>query len=160
RVLLARGELLERLGRARDRRVGVAPAFGHLDGAVAHLDKPLPLALHVEEVRVVDPLDLRRVCALLERREEFPGPHQTCGNRSSGSRRAAGRRDPRTTAASGTSAAVQSAARRSIESATAPSATAPTPPRPIEKPIESPEAIPIRLGRYSWLSTIVTPKVP
>ena len=47
-----------------------------------------------------------------------------------------------------------------MESATAPSAAAATPPRPIEKPIEIPEARPSRLGMYSWVITWIRPKVP
>ena len=34
------------------------------------------------------------------------------------------------------------------------------PPRPIAKPIESPDASPTRAGMYSWLMTSVTPNVP
>ena len=34
------------------------------------------------------------------------------------------------------------------------------PPRPIASPTESPDAMPTWRGRYSWLSTIVTPNVP
>ena len=44
-------------------------------------------------------------------------------------------------------------------SATRPSSGAPTPPSPIESPIVTPEATPIRPGRYSWPITIVTAKV-
>ena len=50
--------------------------------------------------------------------------------------------------------------RRSTESATAPRKTAATPPRPIEKPIERPDAVPIRDGRYCCAITIVIPNVP
>src|SRR5919197_4095228 len=66
----------------------------------------------------------------------------------------------KTRPATGAAAAAYIALRRSIVSAIAPRPTAATPPRPIERPIDRPEAIPIRRGRYSWLITMVTPKVP
>src|SRR5581483_11120600 len=163
RVLLPRGDATERLAADRDRHVGLRGALGDADGSVPHLDEPLPLALDVEEVRVVDAVDPRRVRPRLQPLEERAraGHDSLTGcRRSSDSRRDDGRRRPSTIATSGTSAVAQSAARRSTESASAPSATAPIPPRPIENPIERPDAVPIRLGRYSWLITIVTPNVP
>src|SRR5919197_59170 len=66
----------------------------------------------------------------------------------------------KTRPATGAAAAAYIALRRSIVSAIAPRPTAATPPRPIERPIARPDAIPIRRGRYSWLITIVTPKAP
>jgi len=71
-----------------------------------------------------------------------------------------GSREPSATASSGIAAATQSAVRRLTGRRWRRSATAPTPPRPIENPIESPDAIPIRRGRYSWAMTCVTPNVP
>src|SRR5262249_13076812 len=64
-----------------------------------------------------------------------------------------------TSAPAAAAAATYIAARRASETATAPNATGPTPRRPTEGPIERPDAMPIRLGRYSWAITIVTPKV-
>src|SRR5688572_11574473 len=71
-----------------------------------------------------------------------------------------GRKAASATAASGTAAQTYIEVRRSIVSASAPSATAAIPPRPIDIPIDRPDASPIRRGRYSWLMTIVTPNVP
>jgi hypothetical protein len=56
---------------------------------------------------------------------------------------------PRTIASAGTAAQAYMAVLRSMLSATAPSASAAIPPSPIEKPIEIPDASPMRLGRYS-----------
>src|SRR6266540_4174317 len=61
RVLLAAADLLERLGRRRDRHVGVAAALVDRQLPVADVDEPLALALDVEEVRVVDAGELRLV---------------------------------------------------------------------------------------------------
>ena len=63
------------------------------------------------------------------------------------------------TPSAGPAAVAISAARRSTASAIAPSATAAMPPSPVARPTDMPDAIAMRLGRYSWLSTIVTPKV-
>ena len=60
----------------------------------------------------------------------------------------------------GPSAVASTAVSRSTASAIAPSATAATPPRPIARPIESPEAMPTRPGMYSWLMTRLTLNVP
>ena len=48
---------------------------------------------------------------------------------------------------------------QSVCVASSPSSGAPIPPRPIERPIVTPDATPIRPGRYSWPITIVTAKV-
>ena len=63
------------------------------------------------------------------------------------------------TPTAGPAAVAMSAVRRSTASAIAPSATAAMPPRPVARPTDIPDAIAILLGRYSWLSTIVTPNV-
>src|SRR5579862_348961 len=162
-VLLAGGDAAERLPAHRDRDVRLRTAFAHMNGAVANLDEPLALAVDVEKIRVVDAVDPRRIGARLERLEELARVRHdslTGRRRTSPTRRTDGSLDPTTIASTGTSAVAQRAARRSTESASAPSATAPIPPSPIENPVERPDAVPIRLGRYSWLSTIVTPNVP
>src|SRR5438046_2550545 len=77
RVLLAAGDLLERLFGGRDRDVGVLGAFGHGDVAVPDVDLPLARAVDVEEVGVVHSGSLRRVDTALECVEEVPRAHGT-----------------------------------------------------------------------------------
>ena len=166
---------LEGLLRGRDRAVGVAVALGDRHLAVVDVDLPLPGAVDVEEVQGGHSRRLRLVDARLQasRRTRVlsrPSVSPSRGLEASLSSRrglrldapARGRQQQREreSRATGATAQTSSAARRSIESATAPSATAAIPPRPIDSPIERPDAIPIRLGRYCWLITIVTPKVP
>src|SRR4029078_1126563 len=71
RVLVTGPDLLERLRRGRDRDVRVTAALLHRQAAGAAADEPLPLALDVEQVRVVDALELRLVDARLEPVEEL-----------------------------------------------------------------------------------------
>ena len=136
----------------------------------------LPASVDLEAVARCQAGRLRRIDARLQALEELPrrlvGESRamrlpSCGRGEPPGRlercRAgpAGQQHGRANARHGRGgAASASRSRRSTESATAPSATAAIPPRPIDRPIASPEAMPIRLGRYSWLITIVTPNVP
>src|SRR5919201_440622 len=144
RVLLAVGDPHERLARGRDRGVGVA----------------------LEAVGRRQPTRLGRIDPRLKGFEELPRafghwPRAYITGSAASRRRARldGSSAASTRPATGAAAAAYIALRRSIESATAPRPTAATPPSPMERPIASPEAIPIRRGRYSWLITIVTPNV-
>src|SRR6184192_339592 len=165
RVLLAAGDLHERLRGRRDRAVGVAAVLADGDLAVVHVDRPDAGAVDLEQVGRGQAGGLGRVDSCLERLEEFAGAvhARRAYTTGSGVRRRLTRDDGSSAASTnpGTAAAAAAyiAVRRSTESASAPSAMAAIPPRPIESPIERPDAIPIRRGRYSWLITIVTPKV-
>src|ERR687897_710337 len=117
------------------------------------------------------PRRLGRVDPALQALEELTRGHlNSLGRRKrrdyktgSGAKRRLARGDgksrPRKIESAGTAAQAYIAVRRSTVSASAPSASAAIPPSPIEKPIEIPEASPIREGRYSWLITPVTPNV-
>src|SRR5689334_3335553 len=164
RVLLAVRDFPERLGSGRDRAVGVAVALGDRHLAVVDVHDPCARAVDVELVARRHPLRLRLVDAGRERLEELPRLHEARDYRTgSGSRRVCARLDGSINASasptSGAAAAAYIAARRSTESASAPRPTAAIPPRPIERPIDSPDAMPIRCGRYSCAITIVTPNV-
>ena len=160
-----------------------AVALGDRHLAVVDVDLPLPGAVDVEEVGRghAPPSSTGRRASRGSRRTRvlsrpFVSPSIVSGRgrradvqrARDGSRlkqrapRLERRQEQRASARPSTGATAQtsSAARRSIESATAPSATAAIPPRPIDSPIERPDAMPIRLGRYCWLITIVTPNVP
>src|SRR5690349_3995158 len=162
-VLLAAGDLLERLLGGRDRDVAVVRAFGHLDAAVLYVDLPLAGAVDVEHVRVVHACGLGRIHAALETFEELPGAHgenPTSAGSSRSRLRAGGSMNASALATSGAAAATNNAVRRLVASATPPSASAATPPSPTDRPITSPEAVPTCRGMYSWPMTIVTPNVP
>src|SRR6476620_3735679 len=146
-VLLAAGDLLERLLGGRDRDVAVVRAFGPLDAAV-----------DVEHVRVVHACGLGRIHAALETFEELPGAHgenPTSAGSSRSRLRAGGSMNASALATSGAAAATNNAVRRLVASATPPSASAATPPSPTDRPITSPEAVPTCRGMYSWPMTIV-----
>src|SRR5919108_1372661 len=166
RVLLAVGDPHERLARGRDRGVGVAAVLADADSPVVNVKGPGAGAVDLEAVGRRQPTRLGQIDPRLKGFEELPRafghwPRAYITGSAASRRRARldGSSAASTRPATGAAAAAYIALRRSIESATAPRPTAATPPSPMERPIASPEAIPIRRGRYSWLITIVTPNV-
>src|SRR5437660_107744 len=163
-VLLAAGDLLERLLGRRDRDVGIFCAFRHGDVAVLHVDLPRAGALDVEQVRVVHPGGPGGVDAGLERVEKLLCAHGSNPISVAGSNLLPARCDGSNAASAvatiGAAAATKNAVRRLVASASHPSPTAATPPSPTESPMTRPDAVPTCRGMYSWPITIVTPNVP
>src|SRR5439155_21703772 len=147
RVLLAADDLLERGFGGRDDGVCVVPALADAHLAVVDPDRPLACALDVEEVRVGHAGRLRSVGAALQTVEELPDGHGSNPISVTGSSfcctRRGGSLAARAIAATGAAAATRSAVRRLVASATRPSTTAATPPGPTERPMTSPDAIPM-----------------
>src|SRR5262249_53984648 len=144
-VLFALDDLLERLLRCSDRHVGGLLPLCHLDVAVLDVDLPLARTVDVEQVRVVHARRLRRVDARLETVEKLlrvHGTNPTSAGSSLSRRRAGGSMNASALASNGAPAATNSAVRRLDMSATRPSATAAMPPRPTERPITRPDAVP------------------